>query len=503
MDPIEELRRRAEQSPTPDNLRALRTAIEADLRALNDSAGDGDLTPEQSEQWRALDEEHTAVVARIETEERAERVRDSRRRFQSTSFDNDDVLHGDGRQVRDRFRGRNPFDLNEVTRSLYQETPERGGADLRARALAAVELTSGVSERSKEHITKILDGFDFEDDEAEGRGARGVAAHIVAVSSPEYMRAWAKAARTGMRTGQPDLGALQVLQRAASLTDAAGGFAVPLPIDPTLILNDDGSVSPFRQIATVRTATTDVYRTVNATAVTASYDAEAAEVSDDTPTWANTDITIRMARAFIPHSIEIGMDYPGWTTDVAMLLADAKMQLENTVFATGAAGSNQPIGIVTALTGTAFEISSVTADVFALADVYNLDEELPERFEQNASWVANKRIYTAIREAGGANLDDFWVDLSGGQPSRMLGYPTYRASEMDGVINATADNRVLILGDFRWYWIVDRIGFSIELIPHLFSTTTNLPSGQRGVFAWWRNGADSVLDRAFRMLNVT
>jgi len=483
------------------------TEIETERRQMHEAAGDDPLTEEQQVRWDALDTEvgelRTAETEAREREERNRRVAASRAQYGAgfDSMDDNDPL-GDTRSINPRFRGRNPYDLNEVTRSLYQETPERGGADLRSRALAAVEHTQGVSDRSKQHITRLLESFDYEVEGEEGRGARQVAAHVVAVSSPDYMRAWAKAFKTGMRHGSPDIGALQVLQRAASLTDNAGGYAVPLPIDPTLIVNDDGSVSPFRQISTVRTIVTDVLRTVNATAVTASYDAEAAEVSDDTPTWANIDISVHMARGFVPHSIEIGMDYPGWTQDVGMLLANSKRNLENTKFALGS-GTNEPIGIVTALTGGSYEIASATTDTFALADVYGLDSALPEDFEQNASWVANKKIYSSIRQAGGTNLDDFWTDMRNGQPAELLGYPTYRASAMDGVINATADNRVLILGDFRWFWIADRVGFSIELIPHLFHTSNNRPSGQRGVFAFWRNGSDSVLDRAFRMLNVT
>jgi HK97 family phage major capsid protein len=484
---------------TLEEMRARRADIEARLRAINDEAGDNDLTPEQTEEWRTLTTEHGDLGTQVEAEEEAQRIRAQRQQYGTPRIDADPLGEPDG--IRQRFRG-NPWDLDQVTRSLHREEPERGGGDLRARALGAVEHVQGVSDRSKQHITQLLEGFDYLDDEAEGRGARQVAAHIVATSSPEYMRAWAKAFKTGMRSGQPDVDALRVLQRAASLTDAAGGYAVPLPIDPTLIINDDGSVSPMRQISTVRTVVTDQLRTVNATAVSASYDAEAAEVSDDTPTWANTDISIYMARAFIPHSIEIGMDYPGFTGDVSMLLANAKMNLENTKFVLGS-GTNEPIGIVTALTGGSFELTSTTTDTFALADVYKLEENLPEQFEQNAAWLANKKIYSAIRQAGGANLDDFWVGLRDGRPSSMLGYPPYAASAMDGVVNATQENRVLILGDFRWFWIVDRIGFSMELIPHLFHTSNNRPSGQRGVFAWWRNGSDSVLDRAFRMLNVT
>ncbi|MEV0520059.1 phage major capsid protein, partial [Nonomuraea sp. NPDC050405] len=323
-----------------------------------------------------------------------------------------------------------------------------------------------------------------------------------AASSPEYVRAWAKALRSAVKTGQPDVTALQVLQRAASLTDAQGGYAVPVPIDPTLIVNTDGNQNPIRALATVKQVTTNKFKVINVGAVTASYDPEASEVSDDTPTWGASEINVNTARAFIPFSLEIQMDYPGFMDDIRMLLQESKDDLEARVFVTGS-GSGEPTGIVTALTGTTSEINSATADVFSLADVYALDAALPARWASNASWLANKAIYSSIRQAGGANLDDFWLGLDArGMSKPLLGYTPYAASYMDGTINATQENRVLILGDFRWYWIAERIGFSMELVPHLFGPNRR-PTGQRGVFAWWRNGADSVADRAFRMLNVT
>lgn len=489
---------------TIEEMRARLEAIEIERRELHTGAGDAALTEDQQTRWDELDTEETTLRADLrtaeETEARSARVAESRSRYGARMGNTEDPL-GEPDALRGTFRG-NPWDLNAVTRSLYQETPARGGADLAARALAAVEHCRGVSDASKAHITQLLESVDFMDDEAEGRAARQIAAQVIATSSPEYMRAWSKAFKTGMRNGHPDVEALGVLQRAASLTDAAGGYAVPLPVDPTLILNSDGSVSPIRQISTQRTIVTDKLRTVNATAVTASYDTEASEVSDDTPTWANRDIDMNMARAFIPHSIEIGMDYPNFTADVAFLLATSKMDLENNKFVLGT-GVNEPRGIVTALTGTAFELTSTTADTFAMADVYKVDDDLPEKFADTSSWIGNKKIFSAIRQAGGANLDDFWANAREGLPARLLDHPIYRTSSMDGVINAAAENRVLVLGDFRYFWVVDRVGFSIELIPHLFHTANNRPSGQRGVFAYWRNGSDSVLDRAFRMLNVT
>jgi HK97 family phage major capsid protein len=73
---------------------------------------------------------------------------------------------------------------------------------------------------------------------------------------------------------------------------------------------------------------------------------------------------------------------------------------------------------------------------------------------------------------------------------------------MTGTITAAQNNRIAVVGDFSNYVIADRIGLTVEFIPHLFGTTNGRPKGQRGWFAYYRTGADSVNDAGFRMLNA-
>lgn len=66
---------------------------------------------------------------------------------------------------------------------------------------------------------------------------------------------------------------------------------------------------------------------------------------------------------------------------------------------------------------------------------------------------------------------------------------------------ATATNLILLYGDFQQFVITDRIGSRIELIPNLVGENQR-PTGQRGAFLWARVGSDTVVDHAFRVLNI-
>jgi len=55
-------------------------------------------------------------------------------------------------------------------------------------------------------------------------------------------------------------------------------------------------------------------------------------------------------------------------------------------------------------------------------------------------------------------------------------------------------------GSFRSaFTIADRVGMTVELIPHLFGAAQgNLPTGQRGLYAFWRTGSKVVVPEALR-----
>jgi HK97 family phage major capsid protein len=84
--------------------------------------------------------------------------------------------------------------------------------------------------------------------------------------------------------------------------------------------------------------------------------------------------------------------------------------------------------------------------------------------------------------------------------SNLLGKPVYESTTMSATM--TTGQLIGVYGDWNYYVIVDRIGLTVETIPHLFDVTNNMPTGQRGLYAYWRNGAKVVDANAFRTLKL-
>jgi HK97 family phage major capsid protein len=394
-------------------------------------------------------------------------------------------------------KGEDIYDMSTVRRSW--DDPGVEGKELHERALRAID--QAVFPRNvdaKGHVEELIARIDNE----AGQFSR----YLLATGSLEYKRAFTKAL-AGQRTSprEDDL-----LYRAASLTAASGGYAVPFVLDPTVLPTSNGAINPYRSIASVQQITVDEWRGVTSTGITAAFQAEASAVTDNSPTLAQPIVSTEMARAFVPFSIEIGQDWASFSTEMASMLQDAKDVLEATKFAVGS-GTNEPFGVVTGAT-TVFT-ASATNSLF-VADVYGVHNALGPRFRGNATWVMNNAVADRIRQldtAGGAQL---WVDnlrlrsaavpnsmTDGRMGADLLGKPTYESTSQSGTF--TTGQLIAVIGDWRYYKIVDRVGLTIETIPHLFGPAQgNLPTGQRGLFAFWRVGAKVLDANAFRTLKL-
>jgi HK97 family phage major capsid protein len=235
------------------------------------------------------------------------------------------------------------------------------------------------------------------------------------------------------------------------------------------------------------------------------FTAEAQEAGDDAPVLAQPTVNIEKAMAFVPMSIEIAEDWAGIQQDMAMVFADAKNQLESQKFLTGLGhASHEPQGLI-AVGGATAVTSTATTAVFAVADLFSLDNALSPRYRPGASIVGNRNTFQKVRQfaSNGVNI---WVQLQGNLPPELIGYPAYEWSNMSGAVT-TSNSTILVLGDFNYFAIVDRVGMNIEFIPHLFGSINRYPTGQRALYMYWRTSSQVLspslgANSAFQSLKV-
>jgi HK97 family phage major capsid protein len=137
-----------------------------------------------------------------------------------------------------------------------------------------------------------------------------------------------------------------------------------------------------------------------------------------------------MARAFVPASIEVLQDAEGIESELARLFADAKNELEVSKFASGS-GTNEPTGVVTALSGAANYTAMATDSSFAVGDIFTAIEALPARFRPNAAWQVNLVHINDVMEFGGTSYYTRSGDLASGPSGSILGKPVFENSSSE------------------------------------------------------------------------
>ena len=373
---------------------------------------------------------------------------------------------------------------------------------IKTEKLEAGDVRSMPAAKLVDQVTRSIEDHDIDPDHArklvKRHGAdRDLLIDIAIRSTDVYTSAWQK-----MMTGREyDLSAEERAAVAVG-TNTQGGFLVPTHLDPTLIITNSGSSNAIRAISRVVTLGREkTWNGVSTAGSDFSWDAELAEVSDDSPTFAQPSIATHVGAGFIQASYQAFEDIENLASDVAMLLADGRDRLEAAAHATGG-GSTAPKGIFTALdANTNVEVVSTTAALIGLVDLQGLKRAVPVRYRGMSTWLMNPLYADAIKALGTAVSASYSGDIRENNTQTLLGRPLVESDEAPATVTTSVRDNEIVVGDFSQYVIVDKPGStSLDFIPNLFSETTNLPDGRRGWYMRFRSGADVTNALAFRLL---
>lgn len=454
--------------------------IHEEMLVLDREAAGEQLDDNAQETWDDLEAELKFREGEHKALTRAEKLRESREKWSSTRFS----------PAQDPF-SEDPRTLS--TRAVYD------------RSMAVADSSSGgrhLRDDQREQVQKVLRT------QTGDTNGELVGRLLLATENPHYRSAFQKIAASQTPIFTPEesraIEQVQLIKRAMSIgVDASGGFAVPVLIDPTIILTSQGSENDILRLARVETITNDTWRGLSSAGVSWSFKAEASAATDNSPSIAQPEVPTRRADGFIPFSIEIGMDWPGFAEQMSGLLAEGYDELLAEKLTTGTSGSNEPNGLISSLDAVTnpANIELTTAGVVGAVDIYGLWNQLPQRFRRRSStaWLSSTDVQNTIRQLGTTD-PNFTVDITQEAIPRLFGkeYPMNDFMQDDPA--GTGTQPLLVVGDFQGYLVAQRAGMTVEFIPQLFDVTNNRPTGQRGWFAWARVGAGVINPNAFRLL---
>lgn len=372
--------------------------------------------------------------------------------------------------------------------------------ELRDKALATLDRSTkeydhldDAAVAKVERFTRRPDTSDDPHSDADPGIAKWVAKRLLETENAHYRSAFMKTIY-----GRP---LTDAEARAMNITTTTqGGFGVPILIDPTIMITDQGSSNPFWSIADVKTITTKDWRGVSAGGVTFAFETESAAANDLTPTLAQPTVYAHRVQGAMPFTIEVEMDYPSFASEVGNLLMVGYDDVCLNKFTTGS-GTGEPWGIFEACEQATSQVTVTTDALLGVpTDINKVFVALPQKYRGNASWLMNIDVNQDIQAAGSDSLATQTANLVAGAIDTLKNRPVYESSYAPTFSGTTGAASILVIGDFRNFVIAQRAGLNIEAVQHLVDTTTGLPTGQRALYAWARVGSDAVVDNAFRML---
>ncbi|KGT88302.1 capsid protein [Erwinia typographi] len=243
-----------------------------------------------------------------------------------------------------------------------------------------------------------------------------------------------------------------------------GGYTVIPELDKEIMrqLSDD---SVMRQIATVKTTTSNEYKKlVSVGGATVNHGEEGtARTETSTPKLEEVSIKLFPIYAYPKTTQEIldfsDVDILGWLSSE---ISDTFTETEETDLLTGD-GAKKATGFLSyprAATGDKTRPFGTlekmeTAGASPVADeLIDLLFKLKAKYRKNAVWVMNSNSAAALQKLKNGNGDYIWRDrLTEGSPDLLLGRPVYY---LENMADAAAGEAVLAVGDFkRGYYIVD------------------------------------------------
>lgn len=488
---------------TLEELAARRDELHQQMQDLNGEFEGRQFSPEAQQRFDGLLEEHTAVVETIDNINQRKAILAS---VEGSTPAAVVPVEGGRRAVHTNVDTRRNIPDNVYDMAAYRgyaqtvdELPKlwKEGA---LRVNESARYMTQKRERVQGFVEQLLD------QDSPEKASDSFALRILGAANPLYEEAFAaKLAKRPLTPAQE--GAFRM---AVSNNGLGSESPVPITIDPTLLLDSDGATNPLRRLARNVAITGNTWQGLASQGVSFAYSAELAAVDPVTPTFRGPKAEVVRAIAEIQGSWEVFADWPSLRAELAMILADAKNVAEADKFLTGD-GDDEPEGLIWALDddGTS-KVETATTNTLTLDDAEGITFEIPQRFDESASWLANKAFYGEMRsQAREANGSDVLVPLplgfqspgNGSLPYTMFGYGCSSGSEVSKEFT-TGGEIVAVLGDYqRGFVIVDRIGMNV-LFDEIVRDGNGKVIGAAAVIAVVRNTSKLLSANAFRYLQI-
>lgn len=275
-------------------------------------------------------------------------------------------------------------------------------------------------------------------------------------------------------------------------TDSEGGYLVPDEFEQTLVQGLEEE-NVFRTLATIiQTSSGDRKISVVATKGEASWVDEEGQIPESDDSFGQVSIAAYKVATMIKVSDELLNDsmfnMEAYISNEFSRRIGAK---EEEAFLVGD-GKGKPTGIFNSAGGASEGVTTATANI-TFDDVMDLFYSVKSPYRKKSTFVMNDSTVKALRKLKDNNGTYIWQpSVQAGQPDTVLNRPVVTSAYAPAI---AAGGKVIVFGDFKYYWIADRQGRSFKRLNELFAAT-----GQVGFLGSQRVDGKLILPEAVKVL---
>ena len=248
-----------------------------------------------------------------------------------------------------------------------------------------------------------------------------------------------------------------------------GGYTVPDEFDKQLIegLEDENIMRGLVHI--IRTGSGEHKIPIVASHGTGSWVEEEQQIPESDDAFSQVTLTAHKFATMIRISRELlndsAFDLAAYISHEFVRRAGAA---EEQAILTGD-GSHKPIGLLHDTLGAQVGVTTASATAITADELIDMQHSLKSGYRRKAVWIMNDATISAIRKLKDGQGQYIWQPgIKEGAPDMLFNQRVLMSNYMPLIATG---NKVILYGDFSYYWLAEREGRTLERLNELYAAT--------------------------------
>ena len=135
-------------------------------------------------------------------------------------------------------------------------------------------------------------------------------------------------------------------------------------------------------------------------------------------------------------------------------------------------GSHKPIGLLHDTLGAEVGITTASATAITADELIDMQHSLKSGYRRKACWIMNDATISAIRKLKDGQGQYIWQPgIKEGAPDMLFNQKVLMSNYMPLIASG---NKVILYGDFSYYWLAEREGRTLERLNELYAVTDQI-----------------------------